>query len=57
MPHFLIYHEEEPMPAPTGVKDNTAPYLMITAVILIAGAILLLIRKRKEGMENGTNPL
>ncbi|MBQ6250462.1 MAG: InlB B-repeat-containing protein [Ruminococcus sp.] len=54
---YIIYHEEEPMPAPTGVKDNTAPYLMITAVILIAGAILLLIRKRKEGMENGTNPL
>ncbi len=54
---YIIYHEEEPMPAPTGVNDNTAPYLMITAVILIAGAILLLIRKRKEGMENETDPL
>ena len=54
---YIIYHEEEPMPAPTGVNDNTAPYLMITAVILIAGAILLLIRKRKEGMGNGSYPL
>ena len=54
---YIIYHEEEPIPAPTGINDSTAPYLMITAVIFIAGAILLLIRKRKEGMKNGSYPL
>ncbi len=54
---YIIYHEEEPIPAPTGINDSTAPYLMITAVIFIAGAILLLIRKRKEGLKNGSYPL
>lgn len=54
---YIIYHEEDAVPAPTGVKDNTAPYVIITAVIFIAGSILLFIRKRKEGMQDEKCPL
>ena len=54
---YIIYHEEDAVPAPTGVKDSTAPYVIITAVIFIAGSILLFIRRRKEGKQDETCPL
>ncbi|MBR6394847.1 MAG: hypothetical protein IKS13_08535, partial [Ruminococcus sp.] len=54
---YIIYHEEENVPPPTGIKDNAVPYVMITAVMLIAGLFLLFICKRKEGKKNESCPL